>query len=86
MWERKPLCCFLEYAGGGSLYDYLLSDESEKMDIGQIMNWAAEIARGTFNMNISLLNKTLKPGKSSEWLWIEWKPVCVYSCKWKKFN
>lgn len=35
-----------EYASGGSLYDYLSSDESEEMDMGQIMTWAVEIARG----------------------------------------
>eukprot|EP00064_Thunnus_orientalis_P000255 superscaffoldBa00000013_g255 len=35
-----------EYASGGSLYDYLSSNESEEMDMGQIMTWAAEIARG----------------------------------------
>lgn len=35
-----------EYASGGSLYDYLSSDESEEMDIGHIMTWATEIARG----------------------------------------
>ncbi|XP_076602251.1 mitogen-activated protein kinase kinase kinase 20 isoform X1 [Chaetodon auriga] len=35
-----------EYASGGSLYDYLSSDESEEIDMGQIMTWAAEIARG----------------------------------------
>lgn len=35
-----------EYASGGSLYDYLSSDESEEMDMGQIMTWAAEMARG----------------------------------------
>uniref|UniRef100_A0A4W6FYW6 Protein kinase domain-containing protein n=1 Tax=Lates calcarifer TaxID=8187 RepID=A0A4W6FYW6_LATCA len=35
-----------EYASGGSLYDYLSSDESEDMDMGQIMTWAADIARG----------------------------------------
>lgn len=35
-----------EYASGGSLYDYLSSDDSEEMDMGQIMTWAAEIARG----------------------------------------
>lgn len=37
---------FSEYASGGSLYDYLASDESEEMEMGQIMTWAAEIARG----------------------------------------
>nr|XP_046260267.1 mitogen-activated protein kinase kinase kinase 20 isoform X1 [Scatophagus argus]XP_046260268.1 mitogen-activated protein kinase kinase kinase 20 isoform X1 [Scatophagus argus] len=35
-----------EYASGGSLYDYLSSAESEEMYMGQIMTWAAEIARG----------------------------------------
>uniref|UniRef100_A0A674MCA9 Protein kinase domain-containing protein n=1 Tax=Takifugu rubripes TaxID=31033 RepID=A0A674MCA9_TAKRU len=29
-----------EYASGGSLYDYLSSAESERMDMGQIMTWA----------------------------------------------
>uniref|UniRef100_A0A8C9VXQ6 Protein kinase domain-containing protein n=1 Tax=Scleropages formosus TaxID=113540 RepID=A0A8C9VXQ6_SCLFO len=35
-----------EYAAGGSLYDYLSSDESEEMDMTQIMTWAADIAKG----------------------------------------
>ncbi|XP_015214481.1 mitogen-activated protein kinase kinase kinase 20 isoform X2 [Lepisosteus oculatus] len=35
-----------EYASGGCLYDYLSSKESEDMDIGQIMTWAMEIAKG----------------------------------------
>ncbi|KAK1166138.1 mitogen-activated protein kinase kinase kinase 20-like isoform X1 [Acipenser oxyrinchus oxyrinchus] len=35
-----------EYASGGSLYDYLSSDESEKMDMDHIMTWAMEIAKG----------------------------------------
>lgn len=35
-----------EYASGGSLYDYLSSDKSEDMDMGQIMTWSADIARG----------------------------------------
>lgn len=43
-----------DYAPGGSLYDYLSSDESEEMDMGQIMTWAAEIARGTFQNCISV--------------------------------
>ncbi|RXM27082.1 Rap guanine nucleotide exchange factor 4 [Acipenser ruthenus] len=34
-----------EYASGGSLYDYLSSDESDKMDMGHIMTWAMEIAK-----------------------------------------
>ncbi|XP_039613571.1 mitogen-activated protein kinase kinase kinase 20 isoform X1 [Polypterus senegalus] len=35
-----------EYAGGGSLYDYLSSAKSEEMDMGQIMTWAMDIAKG----------------------------------------
>ncbi|KAK1165669.1 mitogen-activated protein kinase kinase kinase 20-like isoform X1 [Acipenser oxyrinchus oxyrinchus] len=35
-----------EYASGGSLYDYLSTDESDKMDMGHIMTWAMEIAKG----------------------------------------
>lgn len=42
-----------EYASGGSLYDYLSSDESEEMDIGHIMTWATEIARGNIRSTIS---------------------------------
>lgn len=41
--DSTPL---VEYASGGSLYDYLSSGESEGMDMGKIMTWAAEIARG----------------------------------------
>ncbi|XP_048834956.1 protein kinase Npk [Brienomyrus brachyistius] len=35
-----------EYASGGSLYEYLSSEESEEMDMGQIMTWATDIAKG----------------------------------------
>lgn len=35
-----------EYAGGGSLYEYLSSEQSEEMDMEQIMTWAMEIAKG----------------------------------------
>lgn len=37
---------FAEYASGGSLFDYLSTDESEVMDMMQVMTWAADIARG----------------------------------------
>ena len=40
-------CLFTEYASGGSLYDYLSSDQSEEMDMDQAMTWAMEIAKGT---------------------------------------
>ncbi|KAG8000663.1 Mitogen-activated protein kinase kinase kinase 20 [Nibea albiflora] len=47
-----------EYASGGSLYDYLSSDESEEMDMGQIMTWAAEIARDE-NSKVSGVNDVI---------------------------
>ncbi|XP_067371853.1 mitogen-activated protein kinase kinase kinase 20 isoform X2 [Channa argus] len=53
-----------EYASGGSLYDYLSSDESEKMDMGQIMTWAAEIARGMHYLHseapVKVIHRDLK--------------------------
>lgn len=36
-----------EYASGGSLYEYLSSEQSEEMDMEQIMTWAIQIAKGT---------------------------------------
>ncbi|XP_034549544.1 mitogen-activated protein kinase kinase kinase 20 [Notolabrus celidotus] len=53
-----------EYASGGSLYDYLSSDESERMDMGQIMTWAAEIARGMHYLHseapVKVIHRDLK--------------------------
>ncbi|XP_031153369.2 mitogen-activated protein kinase kinase kinase 20 isoform X1 [Sander lucioperca] len=53
-----------EYASGGSLYDYLSSDESEEMDMGQIMTWAAEIARGMHYLHseapVKVIHRDLK--------------------------
>ncbi|XP_028992540.1 mitogen-activated protein kinase kinase kinase 20 isoform X1 [Betta splendens] len=53
-----------EYASGGSLYDYLSSAESEEMDIGQIMTWAAEIARGMHYLHseapVKVIHRDLK--------------------------
>lgn len=40
-------CAFPEYASGGSLYEYLSSEQSEEMDMEQIMAWAIQIAKGT---------------------------------------
>lgn len=37
-----------EYASGGSLYEYLSSEQSEEMDMEQIMAWAIQIAKGAF--------------------------------------
>lgn len=39
-----------EYASSGSLYEYLSSDQSEEMDMEQIMTWAIQIAKGTFDI------------------------------------
>lgn len=43
------VCVYLvaEYASGGSLYEYLSSEQSEEMDMEQIMAWAIQIAKGT---------------------------------------
>ncbi|XP_029968270.1 mitogen-activated protein kinase kinase kinase 20 isoform X1 [Salarias fasciatus] len=53
-----------EYASGGSLYDYLSSDESEDIDMGQIMTWAAEIARGMHYLHseapVKVIHRDLK--------------------------
>ncbi|XP_069558680.1 mitogen-activated protein kinase kinase kinase 20 isoform X1 [Brachyistius frenatus] len=53
-----------EYANGGSLYDYLSSDESEEMDMGQIMTWAAEFARGMHYLHseapVKVIHRDLK--------------------------
>ncbi|KAM7407440.1 hypothetical protein PAMA_003254 [Pampus argenteus] len=53
-----------EYASGGSLYDYLSSDKSEEMNIGQIMTWAAEIARGIHYLHseapVKVIHRDLK--------------------------
>ncbi|XP_028328464.1 mitogen-activated protein kinase kinase kinase 20-like [Gouania willdenowi] len=35
-----------EYASGGSLYEYLSSEQSEEMDMEQIMTWAIQMAKG----------------------------------------
>uniref|UniRef100_A0A7N8YFL7 Sterile alpha motif and leucine zipper containing kinase AZK n=1 Tax=Mastacembelus armatus TaxID=205130 RepID=A0A7N8YFL7_9TELE len=53
-----------EYASGGSLYEYLSSNESEAMDLGQIMTWAAEIARGMHYLHseapVKVIHRDLK--------------------------
>lgn len=42
---------FAEYAPGGSLYDYLSSDESEEIVMDQIMTWGTDIAKGMWIIN-----------------------------------
>nr|XP_043869524.1 mitogen-activated protein kinase kinase kinase 20 isoform X2 [Solea senegalensis] len=53
-----------DYASGGSLYDYLSSDESEDIDMGQIMTWAADIARGMHYLHseapVKVIHRDLK--------------------------
>ncbi|XP_053295923.1 mitogen-activated protein kinase kinase kinase 20 [Pleuronectes platessa] len=53
-----------EYASGGSLYEYLSSDESEDMDMGQIMTWAADMGRGMHYLHseapIKVIHRDLK--------------------------
>ncbi|KAM4608838.1 mitogen-activated protein kinase kinase kinase 20 isoform 2-T3 [Polymixia lowei] len=53
-----------EYASGGSLYDYLSSEESEEMDIRQIMTWAMEIAKGMHYLHseapVKVIHRDLK--------------------------
>ncbi|XP_061648339.1 mitogen-activated protein kinase kinase kinase 20 isoform X1 [Phyllopteryx taeniolatus] len=53
-----------EYASGGSLYDYLSCDESEEMDMGHIMTWATEIARGIHYLHaeapVKVIHRDLK--------------------------
>lgn len=41
------VCVPTEYASEGSLYEYLSSEQSEEMDMEQIMTWAIQIAKGT---------------------------------------
>uniref|UniRef100_A0A8D3DRF2 Mitogen-activated protein kinase kinase kinase MLT n=1 Tax=Scophthalmus maximus TaxID=52904 RepID=A0A8D3DRF2_SCOMX len=53
-----------DYAPGGSLYDYLSSDESDDMDMGQIMTWSADIARGMHYLHseapVKVIHRDLK--------------------------
>ncbi|XP_062313843.1 mitogen-activated protein kinase kinase kinase 20 isoform X1 [Osmerus eperlanus] len=53
-----------EYASGGSLYDYLSSDQSEEMDMDQAMTWAMEIAKGMHYLHseapVKVIHRDLK--------------------------
>uniref|UniRef100_A0A8C7LLA5 Mitogen-activated protein kinase kinase kinase 20 n=1 Tax=Oncorhynchus kisutch TaxID=8019 RepID=A0A8C7LLA5_ONCKI len=53
-----------EYAGGGSLYEYLSSEQSEEMDMEQIMTWAMEIAKGMHYLHseapVKVIHRDLK--------------------------
>ncbi|XP_037395401.1 mitogen-activated protein kinase kinase kinase 20 isoform X2 [Pygocentrus nattereri] len=53
-----------EYASGGSLYEYLSSDESEEISMKQIMTWATEIAKGMHYLHaeapVKVIHRDLK--------------------------
>ncbi|XP_032821586.1 mitogen-activated protein kinase kinase kinase 20 [Petromyzon marinus] len=44
--ESPNYCIITEFACRGSLYDYLCGDESDDMDIDQVLPWAMDIAKG----------------------------------------
>ncbi|KAM3865971.1 protein kinase Npk [Diretmus argenteus] len=53
-----------EYASGGSLYEYLSSEQSEEMDMEQIMAWAIHIAKGMHYLHaeapVKVIHRDLK--------------------------
>ncbi|XP_076158974.1 protein kinase Npk [Alosa pseudoharengus] len=53
-----------EYASGGSLYEYLSSTESEEMNMGQVMTWAVDIAKGMHYLHseapVKVIHRDLK--------------------------
>ncbi|XP_061776902.1 mitogen-activated protein kinase kinase kinase 20-like [Nerophis ophidion] len=53
-----------EYASGGSLYEFLSSEQSEEMDMEQIMTWAIQIAKGMHYLHaeapIKVIHRDLK--------------------------
>ncbi|XP_068604453.1 protein kinase Npk [Brachionichthys hirsutus] len=53
-----------EYANGGSLYEYLSSEQSEEMDMEQIMTWAIQIAKGMHYLHaeapVKVIHRDLK--------------------------
>ncbi|XP_044074276.1 mitogen-activated protein kinase kinase kinase 7-like isoform X1 [Siniperca chuatsi] len=53
-----------EYASRGSLYEYLSSEQSEEMDMEQIMTWAIQIAKGLHYLHaeapVKVIHRDLK--------------------------
>ncbi|XP_059822643.1 mitogen-activated protein kinase kinase kinase 20-like isoform X1 [Hypanus sabinus] len=62
--ESPNYAIVTEYAPGGSLFDYLSSDESEEMDMDQIMAWATDIAKGMHYLHmdapVKVIHRDLK--------------------------
>ncbi|XP_071977806.1 mitogen-activated protein kinase kinase kinase 20 isoform X2 [Engystomops pustulosus] len=62
--EPPNYCIVTEYAGGGSLYDYINSNRSEDMDMEQIMTWATDVAKGMHYLHmeapIRVIHRDLK--------------------------
>ncbi|KAM5280128.1 mitogen-activated protein kinase kinase kinase 20 [Ctenodactylus gundi] len=53
-----------EYASLGSLYDYINSNRSEEMDMGHIMTWATDVAKGMHYLHmeapVKVIHRDLK--------------------------
>ncbi|TDH05583.1 hypothetical protein EPR50_G00123880 [Perca flavescens] len=53
-----------EYASAGSLYEYLSSEQSEEMDMEQVMTWAIQIAKGLHYLHaeapVKVIHRDLK--------------------------
>ncbi|XP_032879829.1 mitogen-activated protein kinase kinase kinase 20 isoform X2 [Amblyraja radiata] len=62
--ESPNYAIVTEYAPGGSLYDYLSSDESEEIVMDQIMSWGTDIAKGLHYLHmdapIKVIHRDLK--------------------------
>uniref|UniRef100_A0A8B9HHZ0 Sterile alpha motif and leucine zipper containing kinase AZK n=1 Tax=Astyanax mexicanus TaxID=7994 RepID=A0A8B9HHZ0_ASTMX len=62
--EAPNYAIVTEYASGGSLYEYLSSPDSEEMDMGQVMTWALDIAKGIHYLHaeapVKVIHRDLK--------------------------
>ncbi|XP_026169089.1 mitogen-activated protein kinase kinase kinase 7-like [Mastacembelus armatus] len=62
--ESPNYAIVTEYASGGSLYEYLSSEQSEEMDMEQIMTWAIQIAKGMHYLHaeapVKVIHRDLK--------------------------
>ncbi|XP_072540018.1 protein kinase Npk [Salminus brasiliensis] len=62
--EEPNYAIVTEYANGGSLYEYLSRPDSEEMDMGQVMTWALDIAKGMHYLHaeapVKVIHRDLK--------------------------